>query len=53
MKNEIIVDVRTEDEWEMDGHAEYFINYPLDMLFDDKKTEELKQYDKVTLVCMG
>ncbi|MFN8117007.1 MAG: rhodanese-like domain-containing protein [Bacteroidia bacterium] len=49
MKNEIIIDVRTEDEWEMDGHAKCSVNYPLDM-FDDK-IEELKKYDKITLVC--
>jgi len=51
MKNEkqIIVDVRTTEEWEMDGHAACSVNYPLDE-FDDK-IDELKAYDKVILVC--
>ncbi len=46
---EIIVDVRTEEEWNHDGHADCSVNYPLDAF--DSKIEELKQYDKVVLVC--
>ena len=34
LNNEIIVDVRTTEEWEFDGHAECSVNYPLDQ-FDD------------------
>lgn len=45
----IIVDVRTVEEWVNDGHADCSVNYPLDEL--DKKTEKLKAYDKVVLVC--
>ncbi|HQQ95217.1 MAG TPA: rhodanese-like domain-containing protein [Bacteroidia bacterium] len=46
---EINVDVRTTSEWNFDGHAECSVNYPLDELAG--KVEELKKYDKVTLVC--
>ncbi len=51
MKNskEIIVDVRTEEEFEMDGHAEGSVNYPLDQI--QNKIEDLKKYDHVILVC--
>lgn len=51
MKNskEIIVDVRTESEWEMDGHAECSVNYPLDQIQD--KVEDLKKYEHIVLVC--
>ncbi len=45
----IIVDVRTVEEWINDGHANCSVNYPLAEL--DKKTETLKAYDKVVLVC--
>ena len=45
----IIVDVRTVEEWQNDGHADCSVNYPLNEL--DKKTETLKAYDKVVLVC--
>ena len=45
----IIVDVRTVEEWVNDGHADCSVNYPLDEL--DKKTEALKAYDKVFVVC--
>lgn len=48
-KKEIIVDVRSPEEWEFDGHADCSVNYPLDE-FDNKITE-LKTYDKVILVC--
>ena len=46
---EIIVDVRTIEEWNEDGHADCSVDYPLDQFAD--KIEELKKYDKVTLVC--
>jgi rhodanese-related sulfurtransferase len=46
---EIIVDVRTVEEWNDDGHADCSVNYPLDQFAG--KIEELKQYDKVILVC--
>ena len=45
----IIVDVRTVEEWIDDGHANCSVNYPLGEL--DKKTEALKAYDKVIVVC--
>ena len=46
---EIIVDVRTTQEWNSDGHADCSVNYPLDQLQD--KINELKAYDHVVLVC--
>jgi len=46
---EIIVDVRSQEEWNFDGHADCSVNYPLDELSD--KMEELKKYDKVIFVC--
>jgi phage shock protein E len=46
---QIIVDVRTPAEWQMDGHAECSVNYPLDQF--QTKIEELKNYDKVIIVC--
>ena len=45
----IIVDVRTKEEWEHDGHTNCSVNYPLDNLMD--KLDELKKYDSITLVC--
>lgn len=48
-KKEIIVDVRSTEEWKFDGHADCSVNYPLDEF--DNKIEELKTYDKVILVC--
>ncbi len=45
----IIVDVRTVDEWNNDGHADCSVNYPLDEL--SRKIETLKAYDKVIVVC--
>jgi rhodanese-related sulfurtransferase len=44
----IIVDVRTIEEWN-GGHANCSVNYPLDIV--ETKAEELKNYDKVILVC--
>ncbi|MBK6834905.1 MAG: rhodanese-like domain-containing protein [Bacteroidetes bacterium] len=46
---QIIVDVRTIEEWENDGHADCTVNYPLDSF--NSKIEELKAYDKVIIVC--
>lgn len=46
---EIIVDVRTVEEWNEDGHADCSVNYPLDKF--DSKIEELKKFDKVVIVC--
>lgn len=48
-QKEIIVDVRSVEEWNEDGHASCSVNYPLDQF--DSKIEELKKYDKVILVC--
>lgn len=45
----IIVDVRTPREWQLDGHADCSVNYPLDDL--EAHIEALKAYDKVVLVC--
>jgi phage shock protein E len=47
--NQIIVDVRSIEEWNEDGHADCSVNYPLDQFAS--KLEELKKYDKVILVC--
>ena len=38
---EIIVDVRSPEEWEFDGHADCSVNYPLDEI--QEKVEELKK----------
>lgn len=46
---EIIVDVRTPEEWQFDGHAECSVNYPLDQL--QNKINELKAYEHIVLVC--
>lgn len=46
---EIIVDVRTPEEWESDGHADCSVNYPLDEI--QEKIETLKQYEHITVVC--
>jgi rhodanese-related sulfurtransferase len=45
----IIVDVRTPEEYSGDGHADCTVNYPLDEFV--QHIEELKDYDKVILVC--
>lgn len=47
--NTIIVDVRTVEEWEQDGHAGCSVNYPLDIL--ESKIDSLKQYREVVVVC--
>lgn len=51
MKNtkEIIVDVRSPEEWEFDGHANCSVNYPLDEI--QERVEELRNYEHITLVC--
>ncbi|MFN7301041.1 MAG: rhodanese-like domain-containing protein [Bacteroidia bacterium] len=46
----IIVDVRTPEEWQFDGHAPCSVNYPLGPEFA-AKVDSLKAYDKVVLVC--
>jgi phage shock protein E len=45
----IIVDVRTLEEWNNDGHADCTVNYPLDQIMS--KVDELRKYDSVVLVC--
>ena len=45
--NKIIVDVRSIEEWEYDGHAPCSINIPLDRF--PEKVEELKKYDSIGL----
>ena len=51
MKNnkEIIVDVRTEEEWNEDGHSESAVNIPFNKLA--LEYDKLKDFDQVTLVC--
>lgn len=49
MKKQIIVDVRTPEEFDFYGHAEDSVNYPLDEF--EKHIEDLKQYDKIIIVC--
>ena len=48
-KDSIIVDVRTTEEWQQDGHADCAVNYPLGQF--ESKIEELKAYKNVALVC--
>ena len=45
----IIIDVRTVEEWNQDGHAECTVNMPLDDI--EKHIAELKSYDEVIIVC--
>ncbi|HQS05801.1 MAG TPA: rhodanese-like domain-containing protein [Daejeonella sp.] len=45
----IVVDVRTTDEFNLDGHAEGSVNYPLDKI--ENYIDSLRQFDKVILVC--
>lgn len=45
----IVVDVRTADEFNLDGHAEGSVNYPLDKI--ENYIDGLRQFDKVILVC--
>ncbi len=46
---EIIVDVRTHEEWIEDGHAVCAVNFPLNEL--NNHIDTLKQFKKVVLVC--
>jgi rhodanese-related sulfurtransferase len=46
---QIIVDVRTPEEWIEDGHAVCTVNFPLDELTNHMDT--LKQFQKIVLVC--
>ncbi len=45
----IIVDVRTVEEWNGDGHADCTVNIPLQEF--EQRMAELKGYGKVVLVC--
>lgn len=45
----IIVDVRTPEEWNEDGHASCSVNFPLDEL--SNHLDSLKNFQKVVLVC--
>lgn len=45
----IVVDVRSQQEWDNEGHAPCSILIPLNEL--QNRVEELKAYDKVTFVC--
>jgi rhodanese-related sulfurtransferase len=45
----IIVDVRTPEEWNEDGHANCSVNFPLDEL--SNHLDSLKNFQKVVLVC--
>jgi rhodanese-related sulfurtransferase len=45
----LILDVRTVDEWNNDGHSDCATNIPLDQLVANLDT--LKAYDKVVIVC--
>jgi rhodanese-related sulfurtransferase len=45
----IIVDVRTVEEWNGDGHSDCTINIPLQEF--EQRMAELKGYGKVVLVC--
>ncbi len=48
-KKTIIVDVRTMEEWNNDGHAPCAVLIPLDEL--DKKIDSLRGFDAITVVC--
>ena len=45
----IIIDVRTQSEWDNDGHAPCAKLIPLDQL--EQRVAELKPYSKITVVC--
>ena len=45
----IVVDVRTADEFNLEGHAESSVNYPLDKI--ESQIDSLREYDKIILVC--
>ena len=48
-KRLIIVDVRTAEEWQEDGHLSCAVNFPLNTL--EARWHELADYDGVWLVC--
>ena len=45
----IIVDVRSVDEFNMDGHALCSVNYPLDQL--ESHIDTLREFDEIIMVC--
>lgn len=45
----INVDVRSSEEFNMDGHAECSVNYPLDRL--ETYIDSLREYEQIILVC--
>lgn len=45
----IVVDVRTAEEWNYDGHADCSVNFPLDQLSSHLDT--IRKFDKVIVVC--
>ncbi len=45
----IVVDVRTPDEFNLDGHAGCSVNYPLDKI--ENYINSLREYDRIILVC--
>ncbi len=45
----IIIDVRTQGEWDNDGHAPCTKLIPLDQL--EQRVAELRPYSKITVVC--
>ncbi len=45
----IVIDVRSVEEWNNDGHANCSTNFPLDEL--EMHKAELAQYDTITYVC--
>lgn len=49
LTKQIVVDVRSKEEWNFDGHANCSVNIPLDEL--EARKDELKGYDKIVLVC--
>ena len=48
-ENMIVVDVRTQGEWDNDGHKDCSVLIPLNEL--ESKMETLREYDKVVFVC--
>lgn len=45
----IIVDVRSVEEFNIDGHAKCSVNYPLDKI--ENYVDTLLDYDQIILVC--
>ncbi len=48
-KKTIVVDVRSREEWENDGHADCAVNFPLDEL--ELYTDTLKKFNHIEVVC--